>query len=86
MEYCCSSRGLFSGNHYYCAATQLGACYQGESVVPTSVGLSYQNVARSGNLVIGTAVGGTVPEPGTLMIFGSGIVGIAGFLRRKINR
>jgi hypothetical protein len=27
----------------------------------------------------------TVPEPGTLLMFGSGIIGLAGILRRKIN-
>ena len=40
---------------------------------------------------IGTALGGefdlapTTPEPGTLILFGSGILGLAGVLRRKIN-
>jgi hypothetical protein len=29
--------------------------------------------------------GTTTPEPGTLLMFGSGIVGLAGILRRKIN-
>ena len=29
--------------------------------------------------------GGTTPEPGTLVMFGSGILGLAGVLRRKIN-
>lgn len=28
--------------------------------------------------------GGTVPEPGTLLLFGSSVVGIAGMLRRKL--
>jgi hypothetical protein len=27
----------------------------------------------------------TVPEPGSIMLFGSGIIGLAGLLRRKIN-
>ncbi len=74
-------QGLFSGQHYYCGATQLGTCFQGETVTPISVFSSYQNAARTGDIVIGTAV----PEPGTLMMFGSGIVGLAGILRRKIN-
>jgi PEP-CTERM motif-containing protein len=30
-----------------------------------------------------TTTTGTTPEPGTLMLFGSGILGIAGFLRKK---
>jgi PEP-CTERM motif len=29
--------------------------------------------------------GSTVPEPGTLIMFGSGVLGLAGMLRRKIN-
>jgi len=29
--------------------------------------------------------GSTVPEPGSIMLFGSGILGLAGVLRRKIN-
>ena len=79
--------GLFSGDHYYCAATQLGICYQGETVVPISVLSSFQNVARSGNIVIGTAV----PEPGTygLMLTGLGLLlgkrGTLGGLRAKLK-
>ena len=29
--------------------------------------------------------GTATPEPGTLMLFGSGILGLAGVIRRKIN-
>ena len=38
---------------------------------------------RNGRYIATTAA--PTPEPGTLVIFGSGIVGLAGFLRRKIN-
>lgn len=31
-----------------------------------------------------TTTGGTVPEPTTIMLFGSGILGVAGLLRRKL--
>lgn len=69
-------QGLFSGTHYYCDATQTGACFAGETVVPISVFSSYQNAPRSGDVVIGTAGGSAVPEPGTygLMLTGLGIL------------
>lgn len=82
-------QGLFSGNHYYCAGTQLaqtnGYCDQGESVVPISVSVpGWLNVPQSGNLVIGTAGSTSTPEPGSLALLGSGIIGAFGFIRRKL--
>ena len=67
-------QGLFSGMHYYCAASQSGTCFQGETVVPISVFQSFQNDPRTGNLVIGTAAS-SVPEPGTcgLLLTGLGM-------------
>jgi hypothetical protein len=32
----------------------------------------------------GTSTTGTVPEPGTVILFGSGILGLAGMLRRNL--
>jgi len=34
----------------------------------------------------GTSSGGTTPEPSSIMLFGSGILGLAGILRRRLNR
>ena len=34
----------------------------------------------------GTPLGGTTPEPSSIMLFGSGVLGLAGVLRRKLNR
>ena len=35
---------------------------------------------RSGN-----STGGTTPEPSSILLFGSGVLGLAGLLRRKMN-
>lgn len=35
--------------------------------------------------VNGSTAGGTTPEPGTLVMFGSGVVGLAGVIRRKLK-
>jgi hypothetical protein len=33
-----------------------------------------------------TSTTGTTPEPGTLMLFGSGVLGVLGILRRRFGR
>ena len=43
-----------------------------------------RNPGVSAALVAGVTVDST-PEPGTLILFGSGIVGLAGIIRRKLN-
>ena len=35
--------------------------------------------------ITGTAGTGTTPEPSSIMLFGSGILGLAGVLRRRLN-
>ena len=49
---------------------------------PTVCGLGY---GANGILYADFSTPGGTPEPGTLIMFGSGIVGLAGVLRRKIN-
>ncbi len=37
------------------------------------------------NVSVSSGSGGTTPEPGTFLLFGSGLVGIAGLVRRKLR-
>jgi hypothetical protein len=48
----------------------------------------YSGQAQSthGPLSSGELVPGTTPEPSSFALFGSGLLGLAGFLRRKLNR
>lgn len=41
-------------------------------------------IAAESFSVLGTPAGGTTPEPGSLLLFGSGVVGVIGILRRKL--
>ncbi len=44
----------------------------------------YQQVPSESFTILGTPAG-TTPEPGSILLFGSGILGLAGVLRRKLN-
>lgn len=72
--------GYHSGSHYYCDQAGSGACLTGETVSP-SFYTSGQTVTRSGIQVIGST-----PEPGTLVLVGSGLMAAVGGLRHKFAR
>jgi hypothetical protein len=58
----------------------------GESAPIGAVNLSIVNGENwSGILQSVTYNGGTTPEPGTLVLFGSSVLGLAGLARRKMN-
>jgi hypothetical protein len=51
--------------------------------------LAYHNLigqVASESFTINGGNQGTTPEPSSIMLFGSGILGLAGVLRRKLNR
>jgi len=51
-----------------------------------AAGLASLNASAGGLWAVGGSIyGAQSPEPGTLVMFGSGILGLAGILRRKIN-
>lgn len=67
-------QGLFSGNHYYCDSSQPGPpCFAGETVVPISVTVGYQNDADLRGVVVIGNEAGTVPEPETFVLAFTGV-------------
>ena len=57
------------------------ACESSLGTIPSE---SFQIIGVSGTTST-TNTSSTTPEPGSIMLFGSGILGLAGVLRRKLN-
>jgi hypothetical protein len=58
--------------------------YQIELILQNSVPFGGGSVAWLDGGITGLSYN-TVPEPGSMMLFGSGVIGLAGLLRRKFG-
>lgn len=71
-----------SGNYDYCPWLPIGVSFSGTAMSVNFSGTA--NFIGFDDVTLGSSTPGT-PEPGTLVLFGSGVLGLAGFVRRKFN-
>jgi hypothetical protein len=83
--------GLFgSGEQYYCdsATNQNSVCAAGEDIVPVSIfdPATYAHTARAGDEIIASVPGAAVPEPATVVLISTMLLGVGFAARKRIAR
>ena len=77
-----NTNGSYCGSLIYSCWTPIGVTFSGTAESAVFAGTA--NYIAFSNVTIGSAIAGT-PEPGTLIMFGSGVLGLAGMIRRKLT-
>jgi hypothetical protein len=78
----CGNYGTVTGTVTFADIAPVAGGYQLELVLQNTVPFGGGSVAWADGGITGLSY---TPEPGTMMLFGSGVIGLAGLLRRKLS-
>lgn len=80
----CGTYFTVTGTVNFGGVAPLNGGYQLTLVLQNTVAGGDGSVAWADGGITGLSYGSTTPEPGTLLLFGSGLAGLAGLVRRKL--
>lgn len=82
----CGSNFDFSGTFSFGSIAAQGGGFQLEMVLQNTIPPGGGSIAfDDGGMATLSGGAATTPEPGSIVLFGSGLLGLAGILRRKLN-
>jgi len=83
----CGTNVEFTGTFNFASISAENGGYQLEMILQNTIPGGGGSIAfdDGGMATLTNSSGGTVPEPSSILLFGSGVLGFAGLLRRKIN-
>jgi hypothetical protein len=82
----CGDNVEFSGTFSFGSIGEQGGGFQLEMILQDTIPGGGGSIAfDDGGSATLSGGAGTTPEPGSIVLFGSGLLGLAGMLRRKIN-
>jgi len=83
----CGQNMNFTGTFNFSSIPAQGGGFQLEMVLQNTIPGGGGSIAfdDGGLATLTNSAGGSVPEPSSIFLFGTGIVGVAGLMRRKMN-